>query len=448
MTATETHPASSDAGSGAGSGDVVEEVRAWLEQNWDPDLTVAEWWERLGLAGWAAPTLPEHAYGRGLSRGDAVQVQQTIAEFGALGAPGGLGLLLAAPTIATHGTPEQIEHYVRDIVTGQRAWCQLFSEPGAGSDLAGLQAKAMRDGDEWIVNGQKVWTSGGHVADLGMLIARTDSDVPKHQGISYFAIDMHQPGVDVRPLRELTGRALFNEVFMSDARVSADALIGGLNNGWAVANTTLAHERAGLGSGGGSSGASAAVPGTVAGQLDTRAGDYVRDPKKPSTTGGGAAFRDTAGALIQMAKGAGKADDPTIRQDLVRLYTLGQLGRINNLRVKAAKAQGQDIPGMGNIAKLSMSDMVRLQRDLGLRIVGPSGMLHAYDSDSRKTLDEATGNPFLGFVTEMALFAQAPPIYGGTDQVQKNIIGERVLGLPKEPNQDKVVPFSELPKNT
>ena len=148
MTATEANPASSS----AGSGDVVEEVRAWLERNWDPDLTVAEWWERLGLAGWAAPTLPEHAYGRGLSRGDAVQVQQTIAEFGALGAPGGLGLLLAAPTIATHGTPEQIEQYVRDIVTGQRAWCQLFSEPGAGSDLSGLQDKAMRDGDEWIVN--------------------------------------------------------------------------------------------------------------------------------------------------------------------------------------------------------------------------------------------------------------------------------------------------------
>src|SRR6056297_1627429 len=278
MTATEASPASSD----AGSGDVVEEVRAWLEQNWDPDLTVAEWWERLGLAGWAAPTLPEHAYGRGLSRGDAVQVQQTIAEFGALGAPGGLGLLLAVPTIATHGTPEQIEHYVRDIVTGQRAWCQLFSEPGAGSDLAGLQAKAMRDGDEWIVNGQKVWTSGGHVADMGMLIARTDADVPKHQGITYFAIDMHQAGCDVRPLRELTGRALFNEVFLSDARVPADALIGGLNNGWAVANTTLAHERAGLGSGGGSSGASAAVPGTVAGQLDTRAGGARRRaPARP-----------------------------------------------------------------------------------------------------------------------------------------------------------------------
>ena len=427
--------------------DVVDEVRAWLEENWDPDLTVAEWWERLGLAGWSAPTLPEDAYGRGMSRGDAVLVQQTIAEFGALGAPGGLGLLLAAPTIATHGTPEQIERYVRDIVTGQRAWCQLFSEPGAGSDLAGLQAKAMLDGEEYIVNGQKVWTSGGHYADLGMLIARTNSEVPKHQGITYFAIDMHQPGVDVRPLRELTGRALFNEVFLSDARVPADAMIGGLNNGWAVANTTLAHERAGLGSGGGSSSASAAIPGTVAGQLETRAGDYVRRGGRPSAAGGGAAFRDTSKMMINLAQGAGLANDPTIRQDLVRLYTLSQLGRMNQLRVKAARARGEEIAGMGNIAKLSMSDTVRLQRDLGLRIVGAQGMLHAYDGEKRNALDEATGNPFLGFVTEMALFAQAPPIYGGTDQVQKNIIGERVLGLPKEPNQDKVVPFSELPKN-
>ena len=212
MTDTTERPASTNT-------DVVDEVRAWLEENWDPDLTVAEWWERLGLAGWAAPSLPTNAYGKALSRTDSVAVQTAIADFGALGAPGGLGLLLAAPTIATHGTQEQIDTYVRDIVTGQRAWCQLFSEPGAGSDLAGLQAKAELDGEEYIVNGQKVWTSGGHVADLGMLIARTNSEAPKHQGITYFAMDMHQPGVDVRPLRELTGRALFNEVFMSDARV-------------------------------------------------------------------------------------------------------------------------------------------------------------------------------------------------------------------------------------
>ncbi len=224
--------------------DPVADVTAWLEDQWDPDLTVGEWWARLGESGWAAPGLPENAYGKGLNRTDAVRVQQAIAEFGALGGPGGLGLLLAAPTIATHGTQEQIDRFVKPIVTGQQAWCQLFSEPGAGSDLAGLQARAVRDGDEWIVTGQKVWTSGGQIADMGMLIARTDVDVPKHQGITYFGIDMHQPErIEVRPLREMTGRALFNEVFLTEARVHDDARIGDLNNGWAVANTTLAFER-------------------------------------------------------------------------------------------------------------------------------------------------------------------------------------------------------------
>ena len=169
--------------------DATLEVTEWLKENWDPDLTVAQWWERLGLSGWAAPGLPENAYGKGLNRNDSVAAQNAIAEFGALGAPGGLGLLLAAPTIAAHGTQEQIDLYVRDIVTGQKAWCQLFSEPGAGSDLAGLQTKAIKDGDEWVVTGQKVWTSGGQVSDLGMLIARTDPDVPKHQGITYFDDD-------------------------------------------------------------------------------------------------------------------------------------------------------------------------------------------------------------------------------------------------------------------
>ncbi|MBK9180709.1 MAG: acyl-CoA dehydrogenase family protein [Acidimicrobiales bacterium] len=427
--------------------DVVDELRAWLEQSWDPDLTVAEWWERLGLAGWSAPSLPPNAYGRGLSRNDAVRVAQEIAEFGALGAPGGLGLLLAAPTIATHGTQEQIDRYVRDIVTGQRAWCQLFSEPGAGSDLAGLQAKAVRDGDEWVVNGQKVWTSAGHVADLGMLIARTDPEVPKHQGITYFAFDMHQPGVDVRPLREMTGRALFNEVFLTDARVGSDAVIGDVGKGWAVANSTLMFERAGLGSGGGHAAASAATPGTVAGQLSMRAGDFVRQGPGRPRGGGGGVFGGAAKMLIDLARANGAIADPTIRQGLMRLHTISEIGRFNNLRVKAARAAGQDVPGMPNISKLSMSEMMRLQRDLGLAIVGPYGTLHAYDADDRKALDAATGQPVLGVVTEMALFAQAPPIYGGTDQIQRNITGERVLGLPKEPSNDRVVPFSELPRN-
>ena len=200
--------------------------------------------------GWSQPILPTHRYGRGLSRGDAIKVQRTILEHGALGAPNGLGLMLAAPTIAQHGTDEQVERFVRPIVTGQLAWCQLFSEPGAGSDLAGLSTKALKDGDEWIINGQKVWTSGGQIADMGMLIARTNPTAPKHQGITWFAFDMHQPGVEVRPLKEMTGQAMFNEVFMSDATVGDDARIGDVNDGWSVANTTLLFERSGMGVGG------------------------------------------------------------------------------------------------------------------------------------------------------------------------------------------------------
>ncbi len=450
-----------------GTAELLSELRAWLGENWDPDLTVAEWWERLGLAGWAAPGLPADAYGKAMARSDVVLVQQEIAKFGALGPPAGLGLLLAAPTIATHGTQEQIDHYVRDIVTGQKAWCQLFSEPQAGSDLAGLQTRAVKDGDEWVVNGQKVWTSGGQYADLGMLLARTDPEVPKHQGISYFAFEMLQEGVDVRPLKEMTGHALFNEVFITDARVADSALIGGVNKGWAAANTTLMNERAGLGSGGGNAaGGGLAQPGTVLGFLDKRVGDLVgpaptgavtaavtaagagAGAKRPQQPGGAlGAVRGGASMLIGLAQSRGVATDPGIRQDLARLYTLGELGRFNGLRVKAVKEKGGDIPGMPNVAKLSMSQIVRLTRDLGLRIAGPSGMLHAYDVDDKAALKHATGDPFAGGITEMALFAQAPSIYGGTDQVQRNIIGERVLGLPKEPSNDRVTPFSQLPKN-
>lgn len=427
---------------------IVDELTTWLDKNWDPDLTVGEWWERLGTSGWGAPNLPEDSFGKGLGRNDMVKVQQTIADYGALGAPGGLGLLLAAPTIAAHGTDDQKQTMIYDIVTGKKAWCQLFSEPQAGSDLAGLQTKAEKDGDEWIVTGQKVWTSGGQVADMGMLIARTDVDVPKHQGITYFGIDMHQTGLDIRPLREMTGHALFNEVFLDEARVPDANLIGGLNNGWAVANTTLANERAGLGAGGGHAAGSAAIPGTVMGHLEKRVGDFVSGPRRGGGGGGGGSMFGAAEMLlVELAKGNGSIKDHTVRQDLIRLHTMNEIARYTNLRQKAAKAAGKDIPGVGNAAKLSMSNIVRLSRDLGLRILGPAGMLHAYETDDKAILDEATGNPFAGMVTEMALFAQAPPIYGGTDQIQKNIIGERVLGLPKEPSNDKVTPFKDLLKN-
>jgi len=441
---TDTAPRTAD----RSEAEILEELDQWLNENWDPDITVEEWWNRLGLSGWGAPMWPEDWYGKDLNRAESVAVQNRISDFGALPAPGGLGLLLAGPTIVDHGNDEQRRTLVKDIITGQRAWCQLFSEPGAGSDLAGIQARAIKDGEEWIVNGQKVWTSGGHVADLGMLMARTDPDQPKHKGITYFAVDMHQEGMDVRPLKEMTGRAMFNEVFMSDVRVPDEWVIGDLNDGWRVANTTLMYERSGLGAGGGSAAASLATPGTVAGDLGKRVGDFVRDPDQRRSTGGGVtAGRGGARGLIEMAKSAGKIEDRTVRQDLMRLHTLHEIARMNNLRAKAARAAKKDIPGLPNIMKLTMSEILRANRDTGLRILGPMATLHAYDGESKKKLDAATGNPFLGMLTESALFSPGPAIYGGTDQIQKNIIGERVLGLPKEPNQDKVLPFKDLPKN-
>jgi alkylation response protein AidB-like acyl-CoA dehydrogenase len=426
--------------------DAAAEVKDWLGDNWDPDLTVGEWWERLGASGWAAPGLPSHSYGRDLPRAEVVRVQEAITDFGALGAPGGLGLLLAGPTIATHGTPEQRERYIRAIVSGQEAWCQLFSEPGAGSDLAGLQARAERDGDEWVITGQKVWTSAGQIADLGMLLARTNPDVPKHQGITYFAFEMKQPGVEVRPLREMTGRALFNEVFITEARVSDSAIIGGLNNGWAVANTTLAFERAGLGAGGGSAAGSAAVPGSIAGDLPRRAGDFVRTGVRGGA-GSPGALSGTATLVRAVAEEVGATGDKLVRQDLARLYTLTEIGRYMGLRQKALRTTGGDIPGMGNIAKLSMSIILRLARDVGLGLLGPRATLHGYDSTSSAALADLPGGALASMMTEAALFAQAPQIYGGTDEIQHNIIGERVLGLPKEPNNDKVTPFRDLPRN-
>jgi alkylation response protein AidB-like acyl-CoA dehydrogenase len=430
--------------------DQIDELRDWLADNWDPDLSLAEWWERLGCSGWAAPILPADCYGRGLSRGDALRAGRVISEAGALGAPFGMGVALASPTIATHGTPEQVERYVRPAVTGQRAWCQLFSEPGAGSDLAGLATRAERDGDVWIINGQKVWTSGAQIADLGMLLARTEPSAPKHQGITWFAIDMHQPGVEIRPLREMTGNAMFNEVFLTDAVVRDDARIGDLNNGWTVANTTLLYERSGMGAApAGGRGpfdlALMARAGTVAGDLDRRAGDFVRPPTERTTDTG--PRTSPATTYIKLAREFGRDTDPVIRQRLAQAHILGELTRFNTERQKAMRAAGRDIPGSANLGKLLMGHILRLNRDLGMEILGARGTLHAYDAEGRAALSEAPGGAAALGITAQVLSAQALPIYGGTDQIQRNIIGERALGLPKEPGDLSRVPFNELPRN-
>jgi alkylation response protein AidB-like acyl-CoA dehydrogenase len=413
---------------------VAADVRAFVAEAWEPEASVGEWWARLADSGWAVPTWPSEWLGRDLPRDLAPAVATALRAGGAIGPPAGLGMLLAGPTILAHGTDEQKARYLRPIVSGAEGWCQLFSEPGAGSDLASLQTKAERDGDEWIVTGQKVWTSGATIADLGMLLARTNPEAPKHQGITYFLFPMDQPGVEVRPLREMTGRALFSEVFFDDARVPDAAVLGGVDQGWIVANTTLAAERAGLGSGGSGAGG-AAFPGGKGGMLDQRAGDLAERMARSGAVQP-AAFGRAFDLLRDIAEKLGRGDDPRVRQRLAELYTLNEVGRMTSLRVKAARSAGRGPGPEANTAKLLMSRVARLVRDLGPEVLGPEGMVTGPDT---------TGG---GVLQEMTLFAPAPSIYGGTDEIQKNIIGERVLGLPKEPGPDKSTPFRELKVGT
>ncbi len=449
MTTTETRP----------STDLVDELTTWLEENWDPDLTVGEWWERLGMAGWAAPMLPTNAYGRGLTRGDAMLVGSTITRFGAVPGPAGMATSMFSPTVAAHGTQEQIDRLVPPAVTGKVYYCQLFSEPGAGSDLAGLTCRAVQDGELWHVTGQKVWTSGGQYADKGMLIARTNPEAPKHQGITYFSIDMIQPGVEIRPLKEMTGHAMFNEVFLSDAEVRDEDRIGDVNDGWAATNTTLFHERSGMGARGGREPLAGrlAMAGSVAGDLDKRAGDFAA-PRRTSSSSSAAAAPAQAKAVeskpsspakpyIELAREFNKLDDPVIRQKLVQSHILGTISRLTTERHKAVRLKGGDIPGVANFSKLLMADILRLNRDLSMEILGARGMLHDYDDSNRDEMAKLPGGARAVPFTGQALGAQALPIYGGTDQIQKNLVGERALGLPKEPGDLSKVPFNELPKN-
>ncbi len=417
------------------------EVEAFCDDNWDPDLPVEQWWRLLAEARYSHPMLPPSAGGLGYGQSQAALVSLVLAERGVLGPPGGLGRMLAAPTIAAHGTPEQIERLIPEILEGRVGWCQLFSEPNAGSDLASLQCRAERDGDEWVITGQKVWTSGGQVADKGMLLARTDPDLPKHAGISWFAFDMDQPGVEVRPLTEMTGRALFNEVFIDEARVADSALIGGLNNGWRVGNTTLMVERASLGSSGRKP--PEAIPGPMGGAQQKRAGDFVRPSAASSGGGVPPVGIDMWWWLVDLARKNGGIGGKVLREELMRLYAMIEINRLSIQRARAA-GRARSAAGAGdyasaaapNIAKLAMSEMHRSFRDIGMQVVGADGMLSG-ESDAQ------TG----GHICEVALFSPAPSIYGGTDQVQRNIIGERVLGLPKEPGPPRETPFSQLPKN-
>jgi alkylation response protein AidB-like acyl-CoA dehydrogenase len=409
------------------SNELRTEIDAWIDANWDPDLPVREWWQRLSASGYSNPGLPE-PFGKGWGRAETRVLAAALRENGCIGSPAGLGMMLAAPTILAHGNESQIEKYVPQILDGTDSWCQLFSEPGAGSDLAGLQTKAVRDGDEWVISGQKVWTSEGQHADYGMLIARTDPDASKHRGISWFAFPMDQQGVEIRPLREMTGRSLFNEVFIDEARVSHSDVIGDLNEGWRVANTTLMVERAGIGGGHGMAYA-AAHPGSIAGHLQKPAGSFVG--KRLALAAGGVG-PGTLQLLRDLAEEREKLDDTLIRQELAQLHTELELMRMNSQRTRN---KNQQTGGEGNLAKILMTSALHRTRELAGAILGPEMVLWGEQAATE------------GVIQEMAIFSPAPSIYGGTDEVQRNIIGERVLGLPKEPGPDRDAPFSELLQN-
>ncbi|MCU1391074.1 MAG: putative acyl-CoA dehydrogenase [Ilumatobacteraceae bacterium] len=409
--------------------DLSAGVRTWIEQNWDPQLTVGAWWRRLADAGLAYPMWPAGVGGRGASAAAARAITEQLAAAGVIAPPvGHVAATLAAPTILDHGTAEQIDRFLPPIARGEAAWCQLFSEPGSGSDLASVGTRAVRDGDEWVVTGQKVWNSGADSAQMGLLLARTDLDAPKHRGITYFLLDMEQPGVEVRPLRQMNGLSSFCEVFISEARVRDDCVLGELNGGWRVAQSTLAHERASV-SGRSASGLAQARSGVTSGDLVLTAADVIERSRRARTGGIGGAAVPTQ-LMIDLAREFGLVGDAVIRQELARYYIQNKVNGWTMRRVAAARGRltGAD----GSMSKLATSRICQRSRDLAFSILGASTMLAGQDA------------PMGGDIQRVGLGSPGIRIGGGTDEVQLNVLGERGLGLPREPADDRDTPYRDL----
>ena len=379
--------------------DSLEEMRTYRAHTEEEDEALVEdarrWQRTKAEAGWAAPTWPAELGGRGLSPLLAGVFAKEEAAYDVAGRMFSVGTDMVGPTLIEWGTDEQRAWYLPRILRADDIWCQLFSEPGAGSDLAGLSTRAIRDGDEWVITGQKVWTSGAHYSDLGILLGRTDPDVPKHRGITAIAVPMDAPGVDVRPLRQIDGAIHFNEVFLDEVRVPVENTIGPVGHGWGVAMTMLTNERASIGGG----------------------GMYSFDQ------------------LAQLARAMGRDTDPVIRQRLADMYTRDEILKYLGYRVRTAAAAGR-MPGPeSSVMKLAVSSRYETGGDLMLEIEGAAGTLVHDDA------------PYGGRFQDLFMSQWAPRIGGGTDQVQRNIIGERVLGLPGEIRADKGVPFRDLPRS-
>ena len=384
-------------------------VSVWLEEHAEVRTGLADWsrnpthpdyvrrcrqWQHtLYEGGWGAIIWPEEYGGRGETSWHQTIFNQEMAKYDVSVGAFAVGIGMAGPTLIAHGSEDQKRGHLPAMLRGEAVWCQLFSEPDAGSDLAGLKSRAERDGESFVVNGQKVWTSGAQHSDWGILIARTDADVPKHKGITYFLVDMHSPGIEVRPLRQITGTAHFNEVFLTDVVVPATNVVGEVNGGWTVAHTTMGYERALIGGTG------------------------------PSIS---------IAQVLDLARRCGRSTDPLVRRQIAEFSTRVELLRFMNYRVQTALSKGR-LPGPdASTTKLFLSRHMGLNGELFMSLSGANGML----ADSA-ALDD-------GFWEIAFLNQWTSRLGGGTDNIQRNALAERVLGLPRESRSDKDQPFSEL----
>jgi alkylation response protein AidB-like acyl-CoA dehydrogenase len=386
-----------------------DKTRRWLEANTPrEDLkTLAErkaWHRKLYEAGYVGMLWPKEYGGWGATAMQQAIVQDEMARMQAPPAINGLGIGFIGPTIIVHGTEWQKQRYLKKMLTAEEIWCQLYSEPNAGSDLAGLKTRAEDAGDHFVVNGQKIWTSSGPIADWGILLARTDPKVSKHKGISCMLLNMRQPGVEVRPLKQISGHSLFSEVFMTNARAEKQDLIGSLSEGWAIAQTTLGYERGGNSLG--------------------RVTRYA------------IAFQQLVKATRQLKRnGRPLLEDAAVRAKMGKLYAELEVQRYAGLRVLSTLNKGERPGPESSITKLSYTEFEKRYYETALEILGPWGQMMTAREEFEE-IDTSSGEA--GTWATAFLWARAGTIYSGSSEIQKNIIGERVLGLPKEVRADRL----------
>jgi alkylation response protein AidB-like acyl-CoA dehydrogenase len=388
-----------------------QEVRQWLEDNLPKKKLETieerkEWHRKLYAAGYLGMGWPKEYGGQNARPMGQAIVGAEMARVNAPAAVNGLGIGIVGPTIIHHGTEEQKQRYIKNILTAEEIWCQLYSEPNAGSDLAGLRTRAELVGDDYIVNGQKIWTSGGMNADWGILLARTDQEATKHQGISCFLLDMHAPGVEVRPIKQISGSSEFCEVFFTDVHVPAENLVGELNRGWQIAQTTLSYERGG----------------NTLSRVSRQTAQFDR-------------LLEVARTLKRNGRPA--IEDPIIRQQLGQMYAEIEVLRYATLRLLSRLEKGLRPGPDSSISKLYYSELDKRLQEMTQAILGPYGQLTEGLSPDL-SLDGGEGEGDGGTWAHSFVWSRAGTIYAGSNEIQKNIIGERVLGLPKEVRADRI----------